>query len=85
MCRRLIKCDLDKSKAVELHAAFGTSSGSGGTWKWQCGTCVCVARFEVLTVVLLQICVLGDVALCRWVCSSCSVEGLYFFHCQLLA
>lgn len=30
LCGQLIKCDLDKSKAVELHAAFGASSGSGG-------------------------------------------------------
>ena len=67
-----------------MHAACGASSGSGGTWKWQCGARVCVGRSEVLTTMWLQICVLGVVALCHWVCSSCSV-GLYCFHFQLLA
>lgn len=66
---------------------LGLPVAVGGTWRWQCGTRVCVARFEVLTAVLQQICILRDVALCRWVCSSCSVEGLYClycFHFQLL-
>ena len=32
--RKLIKGDLDKSWAVELHLAFGAASETGRTWKW---------------------------------------------------
>jgi hypothetical protein len=42
VCAENLKCDLDKSKEVELHAAFGAASGSGGDLKmavWH--PCVC--------------------------------------------